>query len=291
MHVRQRDLIQIFREQQVVDPCDYPQGVPLRLLAETARLYERRGLLSSTKPEPLWRCCSYGRECWAKAAKPRRGSRVNDGTITLPWIGPDYLPGGVVVIAINLHNASRVLTEYEIVCSSASSQETLSQISSFEAGRKKAHGSLFAYGSVRSAAMLLDVLDGIAITDRADPTELVTPLNRIARLQSVKCAPDDDRRGTPTTAMVRNCPPLLLGDELSILKPRIILTVGRSATQAVRNVPGYETIPSRGVVKTATIPIADEICTVYSVAHPASAGAWQTGHATLRRHLRRSRHR
>ena len=151
--------------------------------------------------------------------KPSRGSKVNDGRITLPWIGPGYELGGVVVIAINLHNASGLLTEYSIACSSAGTPEYPSQIGSFEASRKRAHRSQFAYGSIRTAAMLLDNLDGDAIRDRSDPFDLITPINRIARLQAVKCAPADDRRGSPTTVMRQNCPPLLLRGELAILQP------------------------------------------------------------------------
>lgn len=214
--------------------------------------------------------------------------RVNSGQITLPWIGPDYEPGGVVVIAINLHNASGLLTEYAIVCSSAGTPENPSQIGSFELGRKHAHRSPFAYRSVRTAAMLLDVLDGATVRDRQDPLELTAPINRIARLQAVKCAPDDGQRGSPTDTMRRKCPPLLLESELAILEPSVILTVGKPAQQAIAQLPGYRRARTRGSVIRATIAISRETLSVYSIAHPTSPAAWQTDHAALKRHLRRT---
>jgi hypothetical protein len=68
--------------------------------------------------------------------------------------------------------------------------------------------------------MLLDFLDGRGITDRSDPADLITPLNRIARLQAIKCAPDDGSRGSPTGAMSHNSPALLLRQELRCCSPR-----------------------------------------------------------------------
>ncbi len=284
--MRQGELVRVFEEKNVVDPEDYPRGVALRLLTRIGTLYERLGLMSESKPEPLWRCCPHGAECWAGATKPRRGSKVNDGRITLPWIGPAYEQGGVVVIAINLHNASGLLTEYSIVCSSAGTEDHPSQIGSFEASRKQAHRSPFAYRSVRTAAMLLDDLDGLAIRDRSEPSELIAPINRIARLQAVKCAPVGGRRGSPTSTMRQNCPPLLLRAELAILQPSVILTVGGPAEHAIKQLPGYTSVRTQGATKRATSPVEGETCTIFSVAHPVSPAAWQADHGALMRHLR-----
>jgi hypothetical protein len=85
--MRQSQLTRAFHDTNVVDPPDYPRGGSLRLLTRIASLYERRGLLSDTKPEPLWRCCHHGSDCWAGVAEPHR-RKVNSGRITLPWIGP-----------------------------------------------------------------------------------------------------------------------------------------------------------------------------------------------------------
>lgn len=285
--MQQRDLIGIFKDQGVVDAEDYPHGQALRLLAQIASRYERLGLLAGSQTKPLWKCCPHGPECWSSAKKPGRGSAVNDGRITLPWIGPRYERGGVVVVAINLHNAAGLLTEYAIACSSAGTPEHPSQIGSFEAGRKQAHKSPFAYGSVRTAAMLLDVLDGVPVTDRVSPLELIAPINRIARLQAVKCAPDDGGRGTPTSAMKRNCPPLLLHDELSILQPRMILTIGKPAEEAIRRLPEHRITSDRRAITRATVPLGADPCAIYSIAHPVSPAAWLADHTALKRHLRR----
>lgn len=133
--------------------------------------------------------------------------------------------------------------------------------------------------------MLLEYLDGSAVTDRSDPTDLIGPLNRIARLRAVKCAPNDGNRGSPTSAMNKNCPPLLLEHEIELLQPRLILTVGKPAERAIRHLPGYRAAPTRGRVRRAAVLLNGKTCTVYSIAHPVSPASWQADHLALMRHL------
>jgi hypothetical protein len=196
-----------------------------------------------------------------------------------------------VVLANNLNDASGVLAEYAIVCSSASSETNPSQIGSFELGSKKAHGSSFAYRSMRTAGVLLDQLDGVAINDREISSELIPVINRVARLQTVKCAPPTGLYGTPGRAMLAACPPMLLAAELEILKPSVVLTLGRHAKQAVSNLAGYQPFPHRGRTQHGRLDLGGSIMTVYSVAHPTRGGMWQADHAALQRHLRRAQKR
>ena len=283
-----RELMHLFEVEDVVDREDYPKGRQLDLLVQLATGYQARGLLDVVQPRPMWDCCAHGRECWKpRRLIPRRSSKVNCGQITLPWVGPLYEPGGVAVLAINLHNASGWLTEFEITCSSAGCPDHPSQIGSFEAGRRRAHRSPFAYGSTRTAAMLLDLADQEPIRDRSAPLDLIGPLNRIARLQAVKCAPADGGRGTPTRAMNRNCPPMLLADELAILKPALILTIGAAPSRAIRALPGFEPNPGGRSVLLGRLADKNTKTLVYSVAHPVAHAAWSRDHEALKRHLRR----
>lgn len=48
-----------------------------------------------------------------------------------------------------------------------------------------------------------------------------------AYLQRIKCAPGAER-SKPTEAMIWNCPPFLAMPELEILKPRVVLHLGRT---------------------------------------------------------------
>ena len=45
--MRQGELIRVFKAKNVVDPEDYPRGLPLRLLTRIGTLYERLGLVSA----------------------------------------------------------------------------------------------------------------------------------------------------------------------------------------------------------------------------------------------------
>jgi hypothetical protein len=284
--MRRQDLIEIFKREDVVDKEDYPSRPALELLAKLATTYERQGLLRGADRMPLRQCCPHGADCWRGLPRPQKHSRANTGEITLPWVGPRYRRGGVVLVAINLHDASGLLTEYEITCSSAGRPDHPSQIGSFEAGGRKAHRSPFAYGSTRSAAMLLDALAASVIKDREAPHDLIDPLERLARLQAVKCSPETDR-SRPTSAMQRNCPPLLLHEELEVLQPRKILTIGRTAAAAVNQLPGYQPTRRRGRLAGGALPLRSGSCAVYSIAHPVAVAHWRRDHEALKRFLAR----
>jgi hypothetical protein len=278
--VNGRDLIARFRQSEVVDDVDIPRGPQLALLAELTELYEHEGLLGR-EPRPLWDCCPNAGECWKRAWQHRPRSGVDVGGISLPWVGPDYRRGGVVVVAINLRDASGLLVEYAITCATAGD----SQITRLASGHRTAHHSRLAYGTARSAAAVLDSVTAREVSDSERPHELVEALTRTARLQAVKCSPADDARSTPTPAMRRHCPPLLLARELELLSPGCVLTFGDLPWRAIRNVPGYEETDWADHVSIGVLRGAEREATVYSLAHPAT-GLWDRGHAQLLAHLR-----
>lgn len=82
----------------------------------------------------------------------------------------------------------------------------------------------FAFAAYRTAAALLDLLDDSPVRLR-EPEELVDIPARTARLQAVKCLPKC-RGSTPRAKMWKHCPPLLLGDELNVLRPSALLVLG-----------------------------------------------------------------
>lgn len=57
--------------------------------------------------------------------------------------------------------------------------------------------------------------------------KLVVLWEDCAYLQRIKCAPGAER-SKPTEAMIWNCPPFLAMPELEILKPRVVLHLGRT---------------------------------------------------------------
>jgi hypothetical protein len=278
--VEEGDLVDLFAEE--FDAEDTPAGEQLQLLTSIASLYEAKGLLRDGFAPPLWECCPNAAACWARAAP---GTQPSDGEanggIPLPWIGPAYRRGGVVVVAINLRNASGLMIEYVITCWPDGQLDTLSR------GGSKPHGSDFAYRATRSAAALVDIAEGRRAEDHVQPTELPSYLRRTARLQAVKCSPHDGAMSDRTPEMRRNCPPFLLADEVDILRPGFILTVGSEPRDAMDRVDGYEYGGSAERLHHGTLRRPGWSARVICLDHPGARNAgWARGHEQMLKLLR-----
>jgi hypothetical protein len=275
-------------EPRVVDPPDFPQGEQLRLLTELQGLYEREGLIEDGETHPLWACCPHAADCWRAPIAHRPSARNGRSGVALPWVGPHYQPGGVAVIAINLRDAGGLLQEYEITCETAGEP---SQLNRLAAGYRTAHGSRFAYGSTRSASVVLDWLEDRPIVDRDDAAQLASVLKRIVRLQAIKCSPHDGDRSSPATTMAHNCPRYLLEREIAVVQPAVLVTVGAAAWRAVYDMPGY--VDADGGTERlsyGTLRIDGGRCWVFSLDHPVAGNRWDRGHQDLLHELARLDH-
>ncbi len=81
-----------------------PRGDQLDLVERFAALYETNDLIHGGATPPLWKCCKNSDECWQQALDAR--PKPPDGGISLPWVGPEYEPDGVLVLGMNFNDAS-----------------------------------------------------------------------------------------------------------------------------------------------------------------------------------------
>jgi hypothetical protein len=263
------------------EPRQVPAGVQAKLLLRLFRLYEKRGLLPGGHAAPLVACCPNAQACWAPALKARPAKVGDNGCVALPWIGRQYRPGGVAVLGINpnigAEDETNLLIEHGISWDK--------HHSGLENGQRRQEGSAFAFGSMRSAAALLDVLDGQPVRDR-EPAELVEALHRTARLQSIKCVPRRTR-SKPTNPMWQNCPSMLLGSELDIVKPGWLLVLGADPRWAIERLDGYRPERTRNrLLGRGRLERSGWSAEVLCVAHPASSTS-AASHGALLRSLRR----
>lgn len=268
-----------------VDPGAFTSEPQIELALRFAELYERHALIRDGIAPPLWHCCPNAGSCWRTAWDTRPKDGPEDGGISLPWIGPEYRPGGVVVLGINLNDANGLTRAYEI------NPEDAHELT---AGRRRVNygvpayrGSDFPYRSTRSAALLADYLDGARITDREDPVAVAPFIDRILRLQSIKCSPRSDDASKPTAEMWANCPPLLLEDELRIAAPGTVVAFGANVRWTLEQLTGYSIEMDRDQVRYGSLRL-DQSIPVYLLAHPRSA-QWPGAHAALAALLREQR--
>jgi Uracil DNA glycosylase superfamily len=149
-------------------------------------------------------------------------------------------------------------------------------------------GSRFGFGAMRSAAVLLDMLDHQPVRGRQEPSELVETVLRTARLQAIKCTPRRDR-SKPYPEMWEECPSFLLGGELDIVRPSVLLVLGKQPRDVVAELDGFDPCPTRRAGLHRGVLHGDGWqADVYALSHPTHslAGASQ---AAFARSLRANR--
>ena len=262
-----------------------PSGTQRDLVLRFAGLYEKRGFIVGEETRSLRLCCPNGVECWGSAGDRRRNA--NKGSITLPWVGPAYQPGGVLVLGMNFNEAEGIAMSFRLANW---------ECQAFAEGKKQMdyasegyRGTNFAYRSTRSAGLVVDFADGAAIRDRREPAALVEILNRIVRLQTVKCSPHNEAWSSPTRAMWARCPPMLIADELSVARPRHVIAFGVEVRHALTRLPTFHVRARTQRLHVGTLEIPSGEVEVYMLDHPRALAYWPASHASLKRYLRRAR--
>jgi hypothetical protein len=189
-------------------------------------LYGNAGLLPDGQDRPLHEVCSMRHGCWSGCSPPDDAERRTHQGVSAPWIGSDYAEHGVCVVGLNFDLWGGLDAHWDIC---------RSHIEGLERGLKGGKAGLFfAYGAMTYAALLLESLTGEAFEDWVDPDarRLAATWSACAFLEAVKCSPAPSP-GNPSKAMVGNCPRLLLRAELEILRPRVVLLLGRTTVRDV----------------------------------------------------------
>jgi hypothetical protein len=272
------------------DPDELPRGRQRALLERYLDLYVRRELATPTgATPPLRRCCPNGKSCWQPA--PGAAPRAPKGGISLPWVGAHYEPGarGVVIVGMNFNDASGLSMAIELAHHErAQLRLDRRRITYDHPGYR---GTDFPYRTTRSARLVIDLVDGRKISDRKDDGDaLADVLDRVVRLQAVKCSPRNDQWSKPTKVMWERCPPMLLADEIGIAAPRFVLAFGQEVHRAVRSLPGFTSREGVGLLAGGTLTHGRScVATVYFLGHPRSYASWHASHKALRSEVDRCR--
>lgn len=267
--------------QRALSAFGKPSRLQVSALVRLTALYAAHGLIRRGEALPLWRCCPHAAACWTGADC----EKSLPGQLALPWVGRRYRPGkGVVVLGINHNNASGLPVAFEIAAG---------DFDAFSQGYKRVtydcegyRGTDYAYRSTLAAAAVREALGGSPISHDVSPERLVPVLDEIARVQAIKCSPATPR-GTPAAAMWERCPPMLLEQELDILRPAAILGFGSDVRWTLEQLDGYESVGrGRSPLAAARIPVGGRSVPVLMLAHPAAPAYWGPSYRALVRALR-----
>lgn len=204
-------------------------------LERFAGLYRERGVILESfadlvQAPPLCDVCPNGSSCWT-ADVPRNPDPSLMG-ISLPWVGARYEEHRIVVVATNQANGGGLWTQHLVDFKFREEQA---------AGiLRGAANNMFGTFLARYVSAVLRSIEGQDPHPPASNAERAAAWDACTMLEAVKCSPYSPpgtrQRSTPTLAMQRNCPPFLLGAELGLLAPRVIVTLGAIAVAAVESV-------------------------------------------------------
>lgn len=266
-----------------------PEGAQLDLLVRLARLYAELGVLEGEPTPALHRTCPSAAACWSGRgnAQPQGVSSFDvaseNGCMFLPWVGPRYRQGGVVVLGMNLRNSEggdwEFGLEHRIARDPAWGQEV-----GLRAGHK-AHGSNWSKGTMRDVAAVRRSWTGESGLDTRDGAELADALLSSARLQAIKCSPVGGR-SSPTPAMAKNCPSRFLAHELGVLRPSVVLAYGAPAHAALAATGRVEVRATVSGFRRAHLVRGESAITAFLMTHPAH-GRWHKAHGALIESLKR----
>jgi uracil-DNA glycosylase len=121
----------------------------------------------------------------------------------------------------------------------------------------------------------------VAVEDQDDPVALASTLDRVVRLQTVKCSPRNTKRSEATNAMWENCPPLLLEEELRRARPGVVVGFGSDVQWAFRRLTGFQPSDGSPNLMVGSLTAAGRQIPLYGLAHPLRGGAWQAGQNEL----------
>jgi Uracil DNA glycosylase superfamily len=260
-----------------------PGPTQLELLAAVIDAYQDQEVVVGVEAPPLCTSCPANEPCWARirAKRPKAEPRLEDGGIALPWIGPDYRPGGVGMVAINrrrdaLAAGGRTGGSYDEF------RVTREQLSGLAKGQRRIHRSNFIWGATAVLAMVLHSVRGQTPPARIGADGRIEALNATARLQAVKCSPlhQFQPRSSPTPEMVRHCPPRYLENEIKTLRPSVLVCFGKPPRDALIAF-GAMGLDSARNVRRGRITVAGSEIDLFAVPHPSAFGRFKEARKEL----------
>jgi len=250
------------------------------LIHRMYEIYVDHRLIRGDQEVPLYRKCPNSSNCWTGPESER--PEANEAGVAAPFIGPRYGESRICVVAMNFGHGGRIDTNWWLAHLHATAQR---------AQRRGYKGRPFAYGAMAYVNLVeASLRTGEIPTDWEEPApeRLAELWASCAVIQSVKCSPAR-QGGEPYPPMFSHCTDLLLRSELELLKPKVIIALGRPEPRdALRQLflKRYEEPqPPPGRFEHDTLEITGASVTLFSVNHPSSVGWWRESLAQLAAHL------
>lgn len=236
----------------------------MKLVQSLLELYEEEGLLSDEgEARPLFTDCDRCSDCWT--AGDKRPDVGDPAGIAVPWVGPGYKKSRLCVAGLNGNKYGNLGATWWITKCDIEARRGHAEW----AGEPTSVHPFYPHTARFIAGLLTETSD----FDPNAPvvgSECADLWDSVSFLEAVKCSPHSGSRGSPTPAMVENCPPRYLRQELMVLKPQVLLVVGKGAWRSVADALQIEPPEGDCLAARGTSECLGESLEVFFVAHPAA---------------------
>jgi len=253
-----------------------------RYIDELMNIYQYKNILLNGNEVFLHDNCIYSDKCWNEKSKLKRGKQWNK--ISFPYIGEKYGEegnGDLMCIGLNLNEYGGKTAHYELLNGNI---DHLGVIKYLELGKVKIDFNNPKYGGTifwhRLAVYSNIILNG-NISLKGNVTSLNDPLEKksitssifekIVFLEAIKCSPKGNK-SNPEPEMINYCPEYILFKEIEILKPKIIIFLGKKVSNifkakfncinkdSTKNIEYYEILHNHNYIK------------IFEIIHPTARG-------------------
>jgi hypothetical protein len=244
------------------------------MYSEILELYDKKGVIydNQSKVEGclLYETCPKKNDCW----KGINHQKADWNIIQLPYVGSEYSTEKypIAILGLNLNEYGGICSLRDLILDAQYSLSKGWVKIRFGNDYKDYPGTFLfhrvaAYSNIISRDHLNDkdtnILSGKILAKMYD---------KICFLEAIKCSPSNGSNSSPTPEMYQNCPREYLLEELKILKPKILLVLGKE-TIIPENVFIVEDVKHSKNGNISLYKIKDnQIQFIYKVVHPTARG-------------------
>lgn len=193
----------------------------LDLVRESLEFFKAEGVIDQGRGLPLFEACPCASECW-RVFPPEDYPPREQAEVAVPWVGRDYTRHRIAVVAINFNFYGGLGAQW--------------WVRRGDIHERLGHGkrNLFPYRVGQYLAAVVASQRADPVIEDPDPAAGAAGFESCAFVQGVQCSPKP-RAGRPSAAMWDNCPPRYLAGQLELLRPSVVLAVGRETWRWVRD--------------------------------------------------------
>jgi hypothetical protein len=226
--------------------------------------YKQNHLLINGEDVLLHENCKFKDDCWKKQAIQEHASDWN--RIAFPYIGDEY--DGFICIGINLNECGGKNALSELINGNDKHLGVKKYL------EKRCKRIKFNHSPYPGTILWhrIGVYANIILNNEITPDHgknLSDIYNKIAFLEAIKCSPKNNR-SEPEGKMPENCPGHIMKKEIELLKPKIMLLLGSTASPSIRDAFGCNNLKNKGDVAYYEIKVDGNVVKVFRIIHPTA---------------------